>query len=59
MKQPKDKQQLNMKQLLEKFKEQEESSVRRKGTFKIDTPFEEAVKSILKAKPHPKKSKRQ
>lgn len=49
---------LDLKKVLKQFHEYEESSGHRKGTFKIDAPFDEALKKILKAKPKPKKSKK-
>lgn len=42
---------LSVDKVLKEFREYEESSGHRKGTFKIDAPFDEALKKILKAKP--------
>jgi len=48
---------LDVRKILEQFQEAEESKAHRKGTFKIDAPFERALDTILKSKPHvpPKK----
>ncbi len=46
---------LNVKKVLADFQKAEESSARRNGTFKIDAPFDDALKTILKAKPEPNK----
>lgn len=54
---PKDKN-LNMKDVIRKFEEDERSASRRRGAFKIDAPFDEALKRILKAKPEPRKTKK-
>jgi len=43
--------------MLENFQNAEESSSRRNGKFKIEKPFEEALETILKSKPEPKKAK--
>jgi hypothetical protein len=48
---------LNITKVLEDFQTAEESTAHRKGTFKIDKPFEEALGTILKAKPESKKPK--
>jgi hypothetical protein len=48
---------LDVQKVLSEFRDAELRPSSRKGTFKIDTPFEEAVKSIVKAKPEPKPSK--
>jgi hypothetical protein len=49
---------LNVAKVLEDFRKAEESTAHRKGTFKIDKPFDEALDIILKAKPD-KKTKNQ
>jgi hypothetical protein len=46
---------LSVKKVLSEFQKAENSPGRRKGTFKIDAPFEDALDRILKAKPAPKK----
>lgn len=46
---------IDVEEVLKEFREYEESSGRRKGTFKIDAPFDEALKKILKAKPKAKR----
>ena len=48
---------LDIKRIVEDFERAEGSSGHRRGTFKIDAPFEKALDTILKAKPQPKKSK--
>ncbi len=48
---------LNAAKVLEEFRKFEHSPGRG-GTFKIQSPFEEAVKSIVKAKAEPKSGKR-
>jgi hypothetical protein len=48
---------LNIKKILTQFQEYEESKDYRKGAFKIEAPFEQAVKKIAKAKPQRKKRK--
>ena len=52
---PKLNQRLDIQKIVKEFNQSEQESNGRKGTFKIDAPFDEAVKSILKAKPEPKK----
>lgn len=42
---------LDVEKILEDFDKEEKSKSHRKGTFKIDKPFEEALDTILKAKP--------
>jgi len=42
---------------MEEFQKSEESSSSRNGTFKIESPFEKALDTILKAKPEAKKTK--
>jgi hypothetical protein len=49
---------LDVKQVLKDFRDYEDSEDRRKGTFKIGVPFEQAVKKITKAKPEPKATKK-
>jgi hypothetical protein len=46
---------LNVPKIMGDFQKLEESSGHRKGTFNIEKPFEEALDTILKAKPEPKK----
>jgi hypothetical protein len=41
---------INVTEVMEDFQEAEESSSSRNGTSKIDAPFEDALKTILKAK---------
>ena len=48
---------LDVGKVMEDFKKVEESSGHRNGTFKIEKPFEEALETILKSKPEPKKAK--
>lgn len=48
---------LNVEKVLKEFRQYEESSGHRKGTFKLDVPFEQAVKKISKAKPESKTKK--
>ena len=45
---------LNVGKILEDFRQVEESTAHRKGTFKIDMPFEDALKVVARAKPEPK-----
>jgi hypothetical protein len=49
---------LNISKVLSDFTEYEKSPKGRKGTFKINKPFEEAIDAILRAKPTSVKSKR-
>jgi hypothetical protein len=51
---------LDVRRVLEEFQKAEELPPHRNGTFKIDAPFEDALKTILKAKTGPAtpKSKR-
>jgi hypothetical protein len=42
---------LDVSTVMEEFQKSEASSGHRKGTFKIDAPFEKALDTILKAKP--------
>jgi len=42
---------LNVEGVLREFRISEESQAHRKGTFKINAPFEKALYTILKAKP--------
>jgi hypothetical protein len=46
---------LNVAKVLEDFQKAENSSIHRKDAFKIEGRFEDALKKISKAKPHPKK----
>jgi hypothetical protein len=48
---------LDVAKVMEDFQKAEESSSGRNGTFKIDKPFDEALDTILKAKPEPKAHK--
>lgn len=48
---------LDVGKILDDFKKGEASSANRKGSLKIDAPFEEAMNKILRAKPEPKKRK--
>jgi hypothetical protein len=47
---------LNVEEAMAEFLKSEESSPHRKGTFKIDAPFEDALKIIVKATPDSKKT---
>jgi hypothetical protein len=47
---------LNIAKVMADFQEVEDSPSHRKGTFKIDKPFDEALRTILKAKPEPKQT---
>lgn len=49
---------LDVGKVLKEFQEYEESKGHRSGPFKIDAPFDEALKTILKAKPGSKKTRR-
>lgn len=51
---------LNVKEIIQLAQKAEESKAHRKGTFKIEAPFDKALDSILKSKPHlmPKKQGR-
>jgi hypothetical protein len=49
---------LDVAKVMEDFQKSEEASPRRNGTFKINKPFDEALGSILKAKPEPRGSKK-
>jgi hypothetical protein len=51
-------QNLSVGKVLAEFRKAEKSSAHRKGTFKIDMPFEDALKVVARAKPEPKKIKR-
>ena len=48
---------INVARILEEFEKSEKSPSHRKGTFKIAKPFDEALQTILKAKPEPQKAK--
>jgi len=50
------KEELDVSRVIHEFEKLEQSKDLRKGAFKIDAPFEEAVKSITKVKPNRKKS---
>ena len=47
---------LNVPKIVRELEHQEELSSHRKGTFKIDKPFDEALEAILKAKQTPRES---
>lgn len=47
---------LNVRKVVKDFQREEAVSSHRKGTFKIDKPFDEGLKAILKAKPQTGKS---
>lgn len=42
---------LNIEGIISKFEGDEEDKNTRRGAFKIEAPFDEALKEILKAKP--------
>ena len=44
------KKKLDIDQVIREFRELEESKSHHSGTFKIDEPFEKALKTILKSK---------
>jgi hypothetical protein len=46
---------LNVAKVLEDFQKAEEAPTHRKDAFKIEGSFQDALKKIAKAKPHPKK----
>lgn len=46
------------RKILDEFSNEEIVHTKRKGAFKIDVPFDEAMKKILKAKPKSKSRKR-
>lgn len=48
---------LNIGGVLSEFQETEKSKAHRKGTFKIEAPFEKAIDTILKAMPESKPRK--
>jgi len=48
---------LAVRKILKEFKKSEESGAHRKGTFKINMPFEDALKIVAHAKPEPKKAR--
>jgi hypothetical protein len=50
----KSRERLNVAKVLSEFRKAEKSSAHRQGTFKIKAPFEEALNTILKARPEPK-----
>jgi len=45
---------LDVGKVMKEFREAEEFSTHRKGTFKIDKPFEEALETLLRSKPKAK-----
>jgi len=47
---------LNVVKVMDDFQKAEDDSSHRKGTFKIDAPFEKALDTMLKSKPAPKKT---
>jgi hypothetical protein len=49
---------LDVAKVMEDFQKAEDSPSHRNGTFKIDKPFEEALDTILQAKPESKASKK-
>ena len=49
---------LSIEKVLAEFQKSEQSTAHRKGTFKIDMPFEDALKVVARAKPEPKSHKR-
>jgi len=49
---------INVKKIIDEFQKDEGTPSKRKGTFKINSRFEEAMKSILKAKPERTNRKR-
>lgn len=49
---------ISVEKVLAEFHKAENSTAHRKGTFKIDAPFDDALNKILKAKPEPKHRKR-
>jgi hypothetical protein len=48
---------MDISYVIEQFNKSESSPAHRKGTFKIEAPFEKAVDTILKVKPEAKKPK--
>ncbi len=44
---------LDVAKVMEDFQKSEDSSSHRYGTFKIDKPFEEALDTVLRARPKP------
>jgi hypothetical protein len=48
---------LDIEGIMSEFQKSEESSSHRNGSFKIEKPFDEALDTILKSKPTPKKPK--
>jgi hypothetical protein len=46
---------LNVEKVMEDFQREEESSSHRNGTFKIEAQFEDALETIMRAKPTPQK----
>jgi hypothetical protein len=48
---------LSVQKVLAEFRKSEESTAHRKGTFKIDMPFEDALKIVAHAKPASKSTR--
>ncbi len=48
---------LNVERIMNEFNESEKSPAHRKGTFKIEAPFDQALNTILKSKPEPKRKR--
>jgi hypothetical protein len=42
---------LNVQKVLQEFEEAEREKTHRKGTFRIDRPFEEALDTLLRPRP--------
>lgn len=49
---------LNIEKVVADFQKSEDLSSHRRGTFKIDAPFEKALDTILKSRPDPQRKKR-
>lgn len=49
---------LDIRKLMSQFHKSAESQSHRKGSFKIEAPFERALDTILKVNPGPKKPNR-
>lgn len=45
---------VDVREIIKEFEKSEESKAHRKGTFKINEPFEKAVDSLLKSRPRKK-----
>lgn len=52
-----DNRKLDVKRIVREFDKEELNPSSRKASLRIDAPFEEAMKKILKAEPEPKPSK--